>query len=223
LSRSSAFRHLFIAFSVWGFFGQGILQWQPTFFLRSHGLTTGELGNWFAVVHGVGGLVGAYWGGELASRYAANNERLQLIGDGVAYVLLAGLGAVIYLATDHRVAFGVMLVYAIISNATGGPLFATIQTLVEPRMRALAVASMYFSCNLIGLGLGPLAVGVLSDGLAPQFAENSLRYALLAFTPGYMWCAWHFWRASRTVIGDMAKMQEDRTQVEVSGVTVVVR
>jgi predicted MFS family arabinose efflux permease len=75
---SATFRHLLVCFSVWYFFGYGILQWQPAFFIRSHGLDTGELGTWYAIVWGIGGVLGTYWGGELASRYAARNERLQL-------------------------------------------------------------------------------------------------------------------------------------------------
>jgi MFS transporter, Spinster family, sphingosine-1-phosphate transporter len=203
LSCNKAFRHLFISFSVWGFFGQGILQWQPAFFLRSHGMETGELGTWFAIVHGFGGLLGAYLGGEAATRLAAQDERLQLIAVAVAYCMLAVLGAGTYLASDRYVAFGILAIYAVISNAANGPIFATTQTLVHPRMRALAVALMYLFCNLIGLGLGPIAVGALSDLWRSTLGDEALRYALLAFCPGYFWCAWHFWRASRTVVHDL--------------------
>jgi len=208
---NAAFRHLFISFSVWGFFGQGILQWQPAFFVRSHQLATGELGTWFAVVQGVGGLIGTYLGGEAAARYASHDERRQLIGVAVVYALLAVLTAWVYLAPRHEEAFALLAVCSVIAGAANGPLFATLQTLVPPRMRALSVALMYFFCNLIGLGLGPLAVGVLSDIWRPALGEESLRYALLAFCPGYFWCAWHFGRASRTVARDLADAQSEET------------
>jgi MFS transporter, Spinster family, sphingosine-1-phosphate transporter len=206
---NAAFRHLFMAFSFWGFFGQGILQWQPTFFVRSHHLTTGELGTWFAVVHGVGGLVGVYLGGELAPRFATHNERRQLVGVAWAYSALALLGACVYLAPQYHSAIAVLAVYAVISNSANGPIFATVQTLVPPHMRAIALALMYLSTNLIGLGFGPLALGAVSDVLHDTLGDESLRYALLAFCPGYLFCAWHFWRASRTVLRDLCSAAAD--------------
>jgi predicted MFS family arabinose efflux permease len=203
LWRNAAFRNLWLCFSVWGFFGNGIQQWQPAFFVRSYGLNTGELGTWLAVVYAFGGITGIWLGGELASRYAPNNERLQLLAVAVVYSLLAVLYAGLYLAPTYRVAFAVLAVSAVIDNATAGPLFAAAQTLVEPRMRAMAMALIYFFCNLIGMGLGPLAVGALSDAWHPTLGDESLRYALLTFCPGYFWCGWHLWKASRTAVEEV--------------------
>lgn len=203
LWRIATFRNIFLCFSVWGFFGQGILQWQPAFFVRSHGLGTGELGTWLAIVQGIGTFVGTYLGGELAVRYARNDERLQLKGLVATYAVLGVVLAAIYAVRDYRVAFAIMAFHATIAGAGTGPLFATIQTLVPPQMRSLAVALMYLFCNLIGLGFGPLAVGVLSDALQPTLGQESLRYTLIAFCPGYLWCAWHLWLASRTVEADI--------------------
>jgi MFS family permease len=199
LWRNAAFRNLFIAFSIWGFFGQGIFQWQPAFFMRSHQMDTGELGTWFAVVQGGGSLIGTYLGGEAAVRYATRNERLQLTGVAIVYGSLAALTAAVYLTAQWTVALALLAVISLVSGAANGPLFATFQSVVPPRIRAQSVALMYFVSNLIGLGLGPLAVGMLSDLWRPALGDESLRYALLAFCPGYLWCAWHFWRASYTV------------------------
>ena len=49
-----------------------------------------------------------------------------------------------------------------------GPVPAVTQTLAKVRMRALATALVSLVVNLIGAGLGPLAVGVSSDLLAPS-------------------------------------------------------
>jgi MFS family permease len=204
---NAAFRHLLFCFSVWYFFGYGLLQWQPAFFIRSHGLQTGELGTWFAVVYGVGGGLGVYLGGELAARYAAGNERLQLNACAVAFVFFAVLNACAYLASDHYWAFGALALGALGGNMAQGPILATIQTLVPPRMRAMSIALVYLFSNLIGMGLGPLAAGALSDALRPLFGEESLRYALLMLCPGYFWAAWHLWRASRTVVRDLKAAQ----------------
>lgn len=204
---SAAYRHLLLCFSIWGLFGYGILQWQPVFFVRSHHVTTGQLGAWMALIYGVGGFLGTYLGGRAASRFAANNESRQLCGVAIVYILLALLSAGAYLASDLYVALALLALCAIGGAASNGPLFAAIQTLVPSRMRATATALMYLFCNLVGMGVGPLVAGALSDGLQPWLEEESLRYALLALCPGYLWCAWHLRRASRAYLRDASLMQ----------------
>lgn len=202
------FRHLLLCFAASYFFAYGILQWKPVFFIRSFGMQTGELGTWFAVISGAGGLVGIYWGGELASRYAAHNERLQLQALAFIYCLFGFLSVCIYLAPNQYLAFGLMGIATMGTATVTGPLFATVQMLVPQRMRAVAIAIFYLFANLFGMGLGPLAAGALSDALRPVFGEESLRYALVLFSPGYLWCAWHLWRASKTVTRDMQSVTE---------------
>jgi MFS transporter, Spinster family, sphingosine-1-phosphate transporter len=68
----------------------------------------------------------------------------------------------------------------------------------------MSIAVFYLFANLIGMGLGPWAAGALSDALAGSFGHESLRYALLAVCPGYLWVAWHFWLASGTIDRDLA-------------------
>ena len=198
------FRHLLICFSVISFFGYGIGQWQATFFIRSFGLQTGELGSWLGLIYGVGGMVGTWLGGEAAARYASNNERLQL---RVMAVLVGSFGLVyclVYLATNRYVALALLALSTLSISTIIGPLFATIQTLVPERMRAMAIALIYFFANLVGMGLGPLAAGALSDALNSWAGPESLRYSLLAFCPGYAWGAWHLWRAADSVAHDLA-------------------
>jgi MFS family permease len=203
------FRHLIFCFSVTSFFGQGISKWQPTFFVRSYGLTTGELGTWFAVIYGLGSMVGIYLGGEWASRRAANNERLQLKTMAIVYSSFGLISACVYLSPDSRLAFGLMGIAAVGGATINAPLFATIQTLVPERMRATSIALIYLFANLIGMGLGPLAAGALSDALRPWVGAESLRYALLALCPGYLWGGWHLWQASSTVTLDLEAAQTD--------------
>jgi len=216
LRATTTFRHLLFSLSVMFFFSYGIGQWTPAFFIRSHGLETGALGTWFTMIYGVGGIVGTYWGGELASRHAAHNERLQLKAVAIVYASFGVISPFIYLLPNHYLAFGVMTVVTVGGTMANGPLFATIQTLVPPRMRAMSIAIIYLFANLIGMGLGPLAAGALSDAVRPWAGEDSLRYALLALCPGYVWGGWHLWRGSRTVTRDLqvAQVDQDRAAGE---------
>jgi MFS family permease len=88
-------------------------------------------------------------------------------------------------------------------------MLAMMQTLVPQRMRATAIALVYFFANLVGMGLGPFAAGVLSDALHPTFGEESLRYALVALWPGFFFAGWLAWRASKTIIGDLKSVPAD--------------
>lgn len=204
---SKAYRHLLICYSVWYFFGYGLLQWEPTFFIRSHGMSSGAVGTWFSLVYGVLGGAGVYIGGELATRYAEHNERRQLRGCGIALAVFAILTGGCLLASSRYVALSLLGLAALGGNVCQGPIVATIQTLVAPRMRAMSIALLLFFANLIGMGLGPLASGVLSDALRPSLGTESLRYALVILCPGYFWAAWHAWRAGKTVEAEIEKVR----------------
>jgi predicted MFS family arabinose efflux permease len=208
LSRNVTFRHLLISYSVLCFFTQGIFKWLPSFFVRSYGMQSGELGTWFTVILGLAGFVGTYLGGAWASRYAPNNERVQLSVVALGCCFFAVISAFIYLSSTRLVAF-VAMGCASLGLATVTPaVFATTQTLIPDRMRATAIAVIYLFANLVGMGLGPLTAGTLSDLLRPWFGTESLRYALLALSPGYLWGAWHIWRASKTVAHDLRNVRD---------------
>jgi MFS transporter, Spinster family, sphingosine-1-phosphate transporter len=209
------FRHLLFCLSVLFFFNVGIGQWLPTFFIRSFGLETGEIGTWLAVIYCGGGLIGAYLGGELATRYAANNERLQLNAMAIAMALSGVVMMFVCLSSQSFWAFALMGLVAIGITTVNGPLFATIQTLVPESMRALSFALVYLFANLIGMGFGPLATGVLSDAFRPWAGEESLRYALLALSPGYFFVAWYARQAATTVMRDLAVAQANEDAVAV--------
>ena len=224
LWKSATFRHLLYAYSAMFFFSYGGVQWTPAFFVRSFGLKSGELGTWLTLIYGVGACFGTYWVGEWAARHAAHNERRQLKGLAILLSISAVLNAFVYLpalAPNHYWAFGWLGLTTMASVGINGPSFAVIQTLVPERMRAMAIALVYFFANLIGLGLGPWAAGALSDALRPWAGEESLRYAMLALSPGYFWVAWHVWRASQTVTRDLEVSQSIPQGVMPDGIQVL--
>ena len=198
-----AFRHIAVALSLLSFFNLGAGSWQPTFFIRSFGLQSGELGLWLTVLFGLGGLLGTYLGGEWAGRYAGKDEPRQLKVAAVALGVSGLILPLVYLSAHSVASLSYLGVAVVMQAMTGGPLFATVQTLVPRHLRAMSVAVIYLFSNLIGMGLGPLAVGALSDAFQPWFAEESLRYSLLCMCPGLVWVAWHLWRASRTVVTEV--------------------
>jgi MFS family permease len=202
------FRQLVFGVAVNSFFAYGQVQWMPAFFIREYKLTTGELGTWLAAIQGLGGLVGYYLGGEWAARRAANNERLQLKAIAAVATGFGMISTLMYLSPGLHSAFGLLVVATVGGLMINGPLFALIQTLAPQRMRATAIAVIYLFANLVG-GLGPWATGALSDALRPLAGDESLRFALLALCPGFLWSAWHFWRGSKSVTRDVEAAQAD--------------
>ena len=83
------------------------------------------------------------------------------------------------------------------------PKCALMQGTVPLRLRSLAVAVHLFIANLIGLGLGPVLVGGLSDWLQPRYGLQAIRYTmLLAAITNVVACVFYL-RSARTVEDDL--------------------
>lgn len=219
LYRNKTFCHITAMLCVLTLFGGGAGNWQPTFFMRSFGLSAMEVGTWFALLS-LGASFSGYYGGYLASRYAPENEPLQLRWMGA---LCIGYGAVVAVAYLSPTAYASLILTTVASvgiGAYGGPLMAISQTAVTEDMRAVSISFVFLLSNLVGSGLGPLAVGILSDAWRPMLGGESLRYALLATTPGFLWCAWHLWRAAEYVQNDIAKARDGQSLPFAKRVTV---
>lgn len=210
LWRNVTFRHVLLYMSAISFFGYGIVQWQPTFFIRSFGVATSELGMWLTAIYTIGGLLGTYLSGSWVARRAAGNEQLQL---RISILFIGGSGVLSTLTYVAQNMYASLLFAAFTNVAfymVNSLVLAIQQTLVPERMRAVSFALVHLMSHLIGMGLGPLATGTLSDALTPAFAAESLRYALLILSPGYLWGAFHLWRASRSVAMDLGDVHVEQ-------------
>jgi MFS family permease len=197
------FRYLWLTFSIMNFFSYGVVQWQPTFFIRTFGMSTEALGLWLTLIYGVGGVIGTYLGGMIASRYAKHNEALQLRATGWLYVGYAVVMAGVLLSPNKYFAITLNTLGVLAASLGSGPLFGTIQTVVPERMRGMSISLLYLLGNLIGMGLGPLAAGAMSDFFGPWAGVNSLRYALLTLCPVSLWGSWYLLLAAKTVARDV--------------------
>jgi MFS family permease len=205
LWRNQTFRLLLCAWSLSTLLESGIAQWTAAFFVRSHGVGTGELGTWLSWIWLLS-MIGVYAGGELATRYAPNNEKLQLGGIAIAFAVYGVLSVGIYLAPNIEIAFAIKAICTLGVVATVAPTLAILISLVPPTMRAMSMAVLILISNLIGMGVGPLAVGALSDALIHLFGQESLRYALVVATPGYVLVGICVWRARPSVRHDLAQI-----------------
>ena len=117
--------------------------------------------------------------------------------------------AAMFLSGSWPAALALFLIPALTANVYLAPVLSLAQGLVSLRMRAMASAVALLIINVIGLALGPLLTGVLSDLLVPGFGEESMRYSLLLVTSVVLpWAGWHYVRAGRTIDPDLAQASE---------------
>ena len=111
----------------------------------------------------------------------------------------------VMLAGNPTVAMLIFILPALLQNVCIGPSLASTHALVDVRSKSVGSAILFFVVNLIGLGLGPLSVGIISDFLEPTYGNESLRWALLS---GVVligtWSATHFILGARTFREDSA-------------------
>ncbi len=101
-----------------------------------------------------------------------------------------------YQSTNWFVALLLLIVPTVCNSLYYGPTYSAAQGLVPLRTRAIAAAMVLFFQNLIGLGLGPLFFGMLSDLLQPAYGEESVRYVLFGAAFLGLVPAFFFWRCS---------------------------
>ena len=203
LARRS-FRHMALGAALHAFYGYGAGAFNPAFFVRSHGLSIGEIGTWLAAIGFTGGVLGTYLGGYLSDRIADRDVRWYMWLPAVSTALYIPFVFLLYLWPSPYGALALALPGSLLGSMYLGPTFAMTQTLVRPEMRAVASAILLFIINLIGLGFGPQGVGFLSDLLAPSFGVESLRYALLAVVVVFAcWSVLEYTLAARTLREDL--------------------
>ncbi|MEM9620624.1 MAG: MFS transporter [Pseudomonadota bacterium] len=201
-----SFRHMAMAAGLHAFVSYGVGGWMAPFLQRVHGLESGETANWLAPVAALPAAVGAFLGGYLCDKYGARDARMYIWIPGAAIVFAIPFQLAVYFMTDHRTA---MLLYAIpvLLNACYlGPMLAMTHGLVSLRMRAVSSSVLFLVLNFIGLGLGPLATGGLSDYFgADMGAAEGLRWSLVVVTLANVWAAAHYFYAARTLRDDLAR------------------
>ncbi|MGL4542857.1 MAG: MFS transporter, partial [Polymorphobacter sp.] len=139
----------------------------------------------------------------LADRFGARNPRHLLTAPAIGMVVATPILFLAYRSESWQMALVLLFVPTVLNSLYYGPTYAVAQRLVRPHARAMATAIMLFAQNLIGLGLGPLLFGMLSDGLRPIAGADSVRWVLY----GAAWLglipAFFFWRASLRLKADL--------------------
>jgi MFS family permease len=215
LWKKSSFRHLSMAAALHSFVGYGVGGFNSAFLMRSHGMSVAEVGNWLALITALGGVTGTYLGGRLADHYSNRKQdpRWQLWVPGISTLINVPFALLVYTLPGKYAVLGLMIPTIAIGAMYLGPTFAITQGLAGIRERALAGALLLFVINLIGLGLGPLLTGMLSDvfkgyhadgGMAEAMSvAEGLRWSLCVMICVNVWSAYHYMRSAHSLRADM--------------------
>ena len=206
LWKRKSFRHLSFACALHAFVTYGIGNFMPLFLGRVHGMPILDVGWYYGMIAGVGGLAGTFFGGWVTDQLKKRT------GDSTWYIRVPLISTVVAiplaLNTFLLMPDGYLAVYSYLLPVFAGgwylaPCIAATHFLVGLRMRAMASAVLLFMLNLIGLGLGPMITGFMSDSFTPQFGDDALRYAMSITVMVNCWCAFHYLMASRTIRQDI--------------------
>ena len=173
---------LLIPFGLASMMTYSAMGWGATYGRRVIGMSPSEVGGAMGLIAGVGGILASISGGLLVDVLAARGVRGATIRCfQVACPMSMILGAIGFLADDARLfLLGVVAVQFGIGSLFGA-LMALQQTAVPLAMRGRMGALAAMVSNIVGFGLGPFAVGLLTDHLfaAPDRVGWSIASVLL--------------------------------------------
>jgi MFS family permease len=156
----------------------GLINWAPSFLQRLHGMKASEAGALLGLIYGIGGGIGSFAGGYLTDLFGKNDKRLYLKIPAYAIIIAIPCAAGALFLQNTYLSIACLCLCGSLQSMYLGPSLAVAHSLVPASMRALTSAIFFLVINLVGLGFGPLIVGLISDLLKPTLGVESLRWAM---------------------------------------------
>ena len=186
VARKPTFWLMAFAASMSSLCGYGLALWTPSVMVRSFGLDIVSAGNFLASLLLIGGCAGVFAGGWLADRLGQADRSWYARLPAIAWLITAPTFALGLMAPNLWAAWALLLIPNGLNILWLGPVVTAVQHLVPQRMRSTASGSFLFINNLIGIGIGPLLMGGISDALKKTYGAESLRYAAVGCTAFYL-------------------------------------
>jgi MFS family permease len=204
--RSRALLLLSVGFASIAFVTYGAGFWGPSFFVRVHGVSEGEVGTVVGLSAAAGGWLGVSLGGALSDRWKARAANGRLWVGWLTAALSVPSGLVMLHTESLWLAYLMNFVFALVSPLWLGAAASAVNELVLPRLRAVASAFYLLLVTFIGLALGPYTMGKLSDVFARGGADPgiALRDAMSLGLAMFAVSAVALWLASRSLPAEEA-------------------
>ena len=209
IARKPSFWFMAFGASLSSLCGYGLATWVASILIRSYGMSLVGAGQFLGSLLLVGGTAGVFMGGWLADRLGTRDRRWYAWLPTIAWLITAPLYAAGLMAENLTVVWLLLLVPNALNILWLGPVTTAVQHLAPHRMRAPASGAFLLINNLIGLGVGPLLIGALSDRLRETHGADSLRVAALVVLVFYLVAALLMYLASRKLDRDWVEEGQD--------------
>jgi MFS family permease len=202
----------------------------PSHFVRSFGMGMADVGLLYGLIMGVATTAGMLAGGFGADLGARRDVRWYAWAPAAGVAMAAPLHLIAYSRSAPASASLGILLGGLSMSICFAPSFAVVQNMVEPRMRASAIALVLLSMNVVGQGIGPSIMGFASDAAASRAfsrgnyadlcldgqstrdlasacavaAATGLQRAILGASVLFFWGALHFGLAGKSLSRDLA-------------------
>ncbi|MEM7706224.1 MAG: MFS transporter [Pseudomonadota bacterium] len=185
LLRSKSFVMFSVGTGLYTVVWLGAVQWLPSYFTRSFDMSLTQVGFWLALVLGFSQIFGMLASGWVTDSLVTRSVRFYALIPAIAIGISIPIFAAVFMTKNPWLGLALLFPTFMISVMQGPATFAGIQGLVPPSMRAMAAAVLLLITNLIGGGLGPPLVGLVSDRLTEQYGDEGLRLSLLVIACGF--------------------------------------
>lgn len=212
LWKRKTFRYIALAGGATNFASYSIINWMPSYLLREFDLTMAEVGIWMGLATGLGGIIGTIGGGLLVDRLITFDRRWYVWFPLISIMCALVIGIFMLNSSNPFVAIALGGFSTILFSSWLPSVLAASHGIVNNQTRAQATAVLYFALNIIGMGFGPAAVGLISDSLGMFEGGTSLRIAMMAsIIIGVFAANIFFYKSGKTIINDMDSVNSQKT------------
>jgi len=217
LFRIPTFRYLLLSSGAMSITGYATSVYLAPFFLRVHSAELQQLssnaglkpiaflGLVLGLCYGIPGIIGMMVGGKIADKWGNSNISAYMVLPAIAALICTPFYVLVFSLHNIVGAFACSAALNLFSVCYVGPLHATAQNIVPPQLRATVSAVLLFNITIVGLGLGPVALGAISDIARHTLHLNggeSLRLALISAAITLPVASLAFWIGSSSLQRD---------------------
>ena len=193
---------LMVASGLSAFVSYGMLNWIPAYLMRVQHMPLADVARWFGPAAGLCMGAGIIGGGALVNLAERRSVRAYALIPGLAMLIAAPSFALALFSASWQSSLALMLVPMICVTIYVAPALALAQNLAPVEARATAAALLLLAFNIVGLGGGPLTIGIVSDALSHAHVADGLRLALLCAAPTALIAAVAYYALSRTLVAE---------------------
>jgi len=198
-----SFWHIALATGLVNFVAVGNGQYVISFLVRQYHVSLTQVGLTLGPLTGGFTVLSVFVVGRILNHLTEKDRAWLARWPGIGVAIGVPISLCAYMAPSFWIMLALQMVGLLCTNAYLISLYTTAQGVVQPRMRATASAMVVIVINTVGYGLGPPAIGALSDFMASHVvafglsdakhaAAQGLRYALMCGALVNLWASVHY-------------------------------